>query len=216
MAEQTIVESERERETSSDLAHVVGWTAVVFSGLYFISDLIELTQGGFSTPQLILTLMAEAAIPFFVIGFYVLQRPRIGLLGRATAILYAYTFAFFTGTVVFALAESLPDWDALVDRLGLWITLHGIFMVVAGLAFGLAVLRAGVFPRWTAVALMAGVVLIAASSGLPDAAQIAAAGVRDLAFAGMGASVLLTRSKPKLMARVAPTAVGDVRTRSAS
>jgi hypothetical protein len=216
MATETILRTKPKRETSSDLAHIVGWTAVVFSGLYFISDVIELRQGGFSTPQLALTLAAEAVIPFFVIGLYVLQRPRIGPLGRAAAILYAYTFAFFTGTVVFALAESLPDWDALVDRLGLWVTLHGILMVVAGLAFGLAVLRAGVFPRWTPVALMAGVVLIAASSGLPDVAQTAAAGVRDLAFVGMGAWVLLTRSKPKLMPRVATTAVGDVRTRSAS
>jgi hypothetical protein len=40
---------------------------------------------------------------------------------------------------------------------------------------------------------MAGVVLVAVSSGLSDVAQAAAAGVRDLAFAGMGVSVLLAR-----------------------
>jgi hypothetical protein len=37
---------------------------------------------------------------------------------------------------------------------------------------------------------MASVVPVAASSGLPDLAQTASAGVRDLAFAGMGASLL--------------------------
>lgn len=216
MATGMIVKTKSEREMSSDLAHIVGWTAVVFSGLYFISDVIELRQGGFSTPQLALTLAAEAVIPFFVIGLYVLQRPRIGSLGRAAAVLYAYTFAFFSGTVVFALAEALPDWDALVDRLGLWITLHGIFMVVAGLAFGVAVLRAGVFPRWTALALMAGVVLIAASSPLPDVAQTTAAGVRDLAFAGMGASVLLARRQVSESTAVAPLGDRDLQARRAS
>jgi hypothetical protein len=40
---------------------------------------------------------------------------------------------------------------------------------------------------------MAGVVLVAASSGLPEAAQTAASGVRDAAFAAMGASVLFAR-----------------------
>ena len=40
---------------------------------------------------------------------------------------------------------------------------------------------------------MASVVLVAPSSGLPDVAQTASAGVRDLAFVGMGASLLLAR-----------------------
>jgi hypothetical protein len=58
-------------------------------------------------------------------------------------------------------------------------TIHGVLMVISGLAFGLAVVRAGVLPRWTGLTLMAGVVFIAVSSGLPDAAQTASAGVRD-------------------------------------
>ena len=70
-------------------------------------------------------------------------------------------------------------------------------MVIAGLAFGLAVIRAGVLPRWTGVTLMVGVVLVAVSSVLPALAQTASAGVRDLAFAGMGTSLLLAgRGRP--------------------
>lgn len=64
-------------------------------------------------------------------------------------------------------------------------------MVIAGLAFGLAVVRAGVLPRWTGFVLMNGVVLVAVSAALPGIVQTAAAGVRDLGFAGMGASLLL-------------------------
>jgi hypothetical protein len=176
-----------------DLSVLVGLAAVVFSAVYFLSDLIELAQHGFSNSQLVLTYVAEAAVPLFVIGLYAVQRPRIERLGLLGAIVYAYAFIFFTGTVMLALVDNTPDWDALVDRLDPWVTIHGALMVLGGLAFGLAVIRAGALPRWTGMLLIAGVVLVAASSGLPEIAQTAAAGVRDIAFAGMGASVLFAR-----------------------
>ncbi len=106
---------------------------------------------------------------------------------------YAYAFVFFTGTVSFALAEHVPNWDTLVHRMDPWVTVHGALMVLAGLAFGWSVVQARVFPRWTGVALMAGVVQVAASSGLPEAVQTAPAGVRDAALVGMGASLWLAR-----------------------
>ncbi len=178
---------------SGRLAVLVGLVALVFSALYFLSDVIELAQGRFSTGQLALTYVAEAAIPLFVIGLYAVQLPRIRRLGLAGAVGYAYAFIFFTGTVSFALADQTRDWNALVHRMGPWIAIHGVVMVLAGLAFGLAVIRAGVLPRWTGVTLMVGVVLVAASSGLPEAAQTVSAAVRDLAFAGMGASLVFAR-----------------------
>ena len=49
-------------------AHAIGLAALVFSALYFISDLIEAQHGGFSDFQLWLTLIAEAAIPIFIVG----------------------------------------------------------------------------------------------------------------------------------------------------
>jgi hypothetical protein len=178
-------------EASDHLRMLIGLAAVGFSALYFASDLIELAQGGFSTAQLALTYAAEAAIPLFVVGLYAMQRPWIGRLGLVGALGYAYSFIFFTSTVVFALVNGTKDWDALNAELGWWVTIHGMVMVIAGLAFGLAVIRAGVLPRWSGVALMVGVVLVAVSSALPAVAQVASAGVRDLAFAGMGASLLL-------------------------
>ena len=87
------------------------------------------------------------------------------------AVAYAYSFIFFTSTVVFALIDGTKDWDALNAQLGWWVTIHGVVMVIAGLGFGLAVIRAGVFPRWSGVALMAGVVLVAVSSALPALTQ---------------------------------------------
>jgi hypothetical protein len=171
---------------------IVGLLALVFSALYLLSDVIEAVQGGFSVSQLWITLVAEAAIPVFVVGLYIVQRPQIRRLGRISALAYAYSYIFFTGTVVYALVDATPDYKALTHDLGASMTIHGAIMVLAGLAFGCAVIRAGVLPRWTAIALMAGVVLVAISQSMPEGAQVVAAGIRDLGFAGMGAALLRT------------------------
>jgi len=68
-----------------ELATVTGASALTFSVLYFASDVVETAQGGFSDWQLVLTLIAEAAIPFFVWGLYLCQLPRIGRLGLWSA-----------------------------------------------------------------------------------------------------------------------------------
>ena len=93
------------------LAQAIGVAAVVFSGLYFVSDVLELLQGGFSTPQLVLTYLAEAAIPLFVLGLYAAQRPHIATLGLLGAVGYAYAYVFFTGTVLLALVNKSPNWE---------------------------------------------------------------------------------------------------------
>jgi Ca2+/Na+ antiporter len=80
--------------------------------------------------------------------------------------------------------------------MGAWITVHGLLMVGAGIAFGLAVVRARVLPRWTGYALIAGVVLVAIASGLPELAQTAAAADRELAFIAMGWSLLRLQIRP--------------------
>jgi hypothetical protein len=169
----------------------VGVAAVGFSLAYFVSDAIEAAQGGFSTGQLMLTLVAEIAIPFFVVGLYQVQRPRIGRLGAWGAAGYAIAYAFFTWTVIYPLIHEVPDFGTLSDIFGAWMLLGGALMVVAGLAFGWATIRAGVLPRWSAAALMAGVVLVAATQGAPEGIQLVAAGIRDLGFAGMGAALLV-------------------------
>lgn len=179
--------------TSEGSVLLIGSAALAFSALYFISDLMELLQGRFSTLQLSLTYAAEAAIPLFVLGLYVLQRPRIGRLGLVAALAYAYAFVFFTSTVVYALIDQTSDWNALTSKFGAWMTVHSALMVVAGVAFGLAIVRARVLPRWTGGALILGMILMTVATALPDVAQTAAAGVRDLAFAGMGVALMRHR-----------------------
>jgi hypothetical protein len=177
-------------------AALVGLTALAFSALYLVSDVIEALQGGFSGGQLGLTLIAEAAIPVFVIGLYLVQRPHIGRLGRLSAAAYAYSYVFFTGTVVYALVDGTSDYKALSHDLQPWMTIHGAVMVLAGLGFGVAVIRAKVLPRWSGMALMAGVVLVALSQTLPEGPQVLAAAIRDVGFAGMGAALLGARAVP--------------------
>lgn len=178
------------RAEDAGTAALLGIGAILFSALYFISDIIELSQGGFSTFQLALTYVAEAAVPFLVLGLYAAQRPQIGRLGFAAAVTYAYTFVFFTGTVLYALINHTSDWEMLQKEFGAWMTIHSALMVVAGVAFGVAVVRAKVLPRWTGTALIAGMVLMAVTTGLPEVVRTLSAGVRDLAFATMGASLL--------------------------
>ncbi len=172
------------------MTQLLGFAALAFSALYLLSDVIEAIQGGFSGGQLWLTLIAEAAIPALVIGLYFVQRPAIGRIGALSAFAYAYSFVFFTGTVVYALVNGIPDYSALSEDLGLWMTIHGAAMLLAGLGYGYAVIAAGILPRWTGIVLMVGVVLVVSSQALPAGIQTVAAGTRDLAFAGMGAALL--------------------------
>jgi hypothetical protein len=169
---------------------MVGLTALSFSALYLVSDVIEALQGGFSDGQLGLTLIAEAAIPAFVIGLYLVQRPQIGRLGQLSAVAYAYSYVFFTATVVYALIDGTSTYSVLSHDLQPWMTVHGAVMVLAGLGFGVAVIRAKLLPRWTGIALMAGVILVSLSQTLPAGPQVLAAAIRDLGFAGMGAALL--------------------------
>jgi len=170
----------------------VGFTALVFSALYFLSDVIEAMQGGFSDGQLWLTLVSEAAVPVFVVGLARLHQPHFTRLGLLSAWAYAASYVVFTGTVAYALVTGTPDYPTLSEDLGPVMLVPGAVMVLAGLGFADAVLRARCLPAWTAVSLMVGVVLVAAAQGLPEGAQVVAAGVRDLGFAGMGAAVLAT------------------------
>ncbi|MCB0877233.1 MAG: hypothetical protein KDB46_13675 [Solirubrobacterales bacterium] len=177
-------------------ATIVGWSAAVFSGLYFASDVVEAGQGGFSDGQLLLTLVAEAAIPPIVIALWWLQRDRLGALGAVSAWAYAYAYVFFTFTVVYALVDGTPDYDALSDGLGPAMAVHGGIMLLAGIGFGATVARGGMLPAWTGWTLAAGVVLVVATQGAPEGLQLLAAAVRDLGIGAMGVALARSVSQP--------------------
>jgi hypothetical protein len=181
------------RSIGARRARLVGWLAVLGSVGYFLSDLIELAQGGFSPGQLWLTLAAEAVVPAYVLGLALARWPRLGRLGLVGAAAYAYSFVYFTGTVIYALVHDTADFAELSEELGIWMTVHGVVMLLGALGLGYAVLRSGVYPRWTGLALMVGVTLVAV--GLPGPANLLAAGIRDLAFAAMGMALVGARTR---------------------
>jgi hypothetical protein len=172
------------------LAMPVSLAAIGFTALYLASDILEVGQGRFSTVRLVLTYIGEAAIPLFVLGLYAAQRPRIGRLGLFGAVAYAYSYVFFTSTVVYAVVAHTPNYEGVTTVFGSWMAIHGLIMLVGGAAFGVAVVRAQVLPRWTGVCLAVGVALVAVASGLPVLARTVAEAVPATAFIGMGSALL--------------------------
>lgn len=163
------------------------------SALYVASDAIETVQGGFSTGQLLLTLVAEAAVPFVVLGLAVGQRDRLGRAGWAAAVAYAYAYVFFTGTVVFALVADVADYDSLSERVGAAMFVHGAVMVLAGVVLATASAGTGRLPRSPCAVFALGVVLVAATQLAPDPVPLVAATVRALGLAGMATGLALPR-----------------------
>ena len=170
---------------------LAGLAAVVFSFVYLLSDVIEVAQTDFSTPRLTLTYIGEATLPLFVLGLYAAQRPRIGLVGLLGALAYSYAYVFFTSTVVYALVAGTRNYHDLSAVFGAWMVVHGVILLIGGLAFGLAVVRAGVLPRWTGLCLMVGVILVVAASGRSDLVRTIAAAFPAAAFAGMGYTLVV-------------------------
>jgi hypothetical protein len=180
--------------TARDLRLVVGVAAIVFSALYVISDLMELAAGELYTAQLWVTYLAEAAIPFFIVGLNAVQQPQGGWMSLIGSVLYGVAFVGFSATVLYPLVTGDRDPDAVFEDFGAIYDAHSGLAAVGGTLFGISVLRARVFPRWTGLALLAGLALTAVLVGLgaPEGVQTTGTAIRGLAFAGMGAYCLRT------------------------
>jgi len=177
---------------TSDLRVLIAISAIAFSALYVVSDAIELAAGGLTTGQLIVTYVAEAAIPFYVLGLNSLQQPRGGWPSLVGALMYAVAFVGFSATVLYPLVTGTRDADRVFDDFGVIYNIHAGLALAGGLLFGASVLRARVFPKWTAFALIAGLLVTAILAGLrlPEAVQTVGTALRSIAFAGMGAACL--------------------------
>jgi len=178
------------------LRRLVGAGAVLAPALHSLTDLLEVTNGGFSPGQLALNYAAFVTMPFVIVGLYAVQRPRVGWAGLAGALAYGAAFVYFAGTTTYALARGTPDYATLLRELGGLYTAHGALMVAGGLLFGAAVLRAGVLPRWTGAALMGGVAMNAAVAFLPvpPIVQTAGSALRNVALVGAGLALLRSRA----------------------
>ena len=185
---------------SKNLRLVIGFATIAAFTLHILSDLLEVFGDGFSANQLWINYVAFLPIPFLIIGLYAVQLPRAGWMSLTGAIAYGTSFIFFAGTTLYALIAKTADYSSLLKELGSIYTFYGGLMVAGGILFGVAAIAARVLPRWTGWLLILGVSLNLFFRLLPfpDLTQIIGSIVRNIAFIGMGISVLRTRKPVSL------------------
>ena len=175
--------------SNRQLQKLIGVDAIVAPGVHTLTDIAEWLTGGFSAPQLWANYFAFIVVPFLMVGLYAVQRPKIALLGLIGSLLYGASFVYFAHTTLYALTEHVRDYETLWQRLGNLYTMHGLLMILGGIAFGAATYRANVFPRWMSVVFLAGVVLNLALTlvAAPELFQALGSALRNLGLIGMGA-----------------------------
>ena len=100
------------------LRWLIAITAIIAPTLHILSDVLEWTGGGFSPIQLTINYLGFLPMPFLMIGLYAIQRPKISWLGLIGSVLYGVAFIYFAHTTLYALAESIPDYETLWKKLG--------------------------------------------------------------------------------------------------
>lgn len=172
----------------STIRRLAGFGAVLAPTLHVASDLIELAQDGYSDPQLWLNYAAFVLIPAVILALYVVQRPAISSIGLIGALIYGAAFVFFAYTTLYALSEHAPNYSDLWHKIGFIYTFHGILMLFGGSLFGIATIRAGVFPTWMTRLFLTGLAmnLAIAAFPVPEIAQVFGSTVRNAGLIGMG------------------------------
>lgn len=180
------------RPPRSILHLVVGIAALVAPFLHSITDAMEWYRGGFSPGQLWLNYIAFLPMAWLLLGIYALHEPRPGAAGLFGALLYGAAFTYFAYTTLYALAENIPTYEALWQRLGGMYTAHGALMVLGGLLFAGSALRAGWLPRLSVLLFLAGIVinLILSLLPAPDILQTIGSASRNLGLMMMGCAIL--------------------------
>jgi hypothetical protein len=174
------------------LSTVVGVAAIVAPILHSVTDAMEWYQHGFSRPQLWLNYVAFLPMPWLLLGIYAVREEKLGSSGLVGALLYGIAFTYFAHTTLYALAAHAPTYEALWQQLGLAYTVHGALMVVGGLLFSVAALRAGDLPRYAVGLFGTGLLvnLVLALVPAPDILQTVGTAIRNAGLAGMGCSIL--------------------------
>jgi len=177
------------------LGTVVGVAAVLAPAFHSATDFAEWYQQGFSPTQLWVNYLAFLPMGWLLLGLSALHRPGPGIVMVLGAVLYGAAFTYFSHTTLYALAEGLPDYAALWNRLGVTYTVHGALMVGGGLLFTAAALRAAWLPRFPLLLFGSGLLLnlVLALLPVPELAQTLGSVVRNAGLIGLGLGVLSRR-----------------------
>ncbi|MEZ6010071.1 MAG: hypothetical protein R3F05_20240 [Planctomycetota bacterium] len=171
---------------------LTGVGAIVAPALHSATDVMEWMNGGFTRLQLLLNYAAFLPLPAIMLGLHAAQHGRGRWPSLLGALGYGFAFVYFAHTTLLALESDLPTYEDLWVRLGVTYTWHGALMIASGVAFGIASLRARVYPTWACSAFLAGlgVNFTLALLPLPDLLQTVGTLMRNAGLAGMGASLV--------------------------
>jgi hypothetical protein len=183
--------------SSSNLVRTGGGLASVAAGiLLLLGHLLDL--GGDSAYGTVLggvlVLAAHVLLVFALVGLYAAQAERSGLLGSLGMVLGVVGTILVSGVVLVEIAgASGADVE---DVLGTGLPaalalLAGLAFLVGLMLFGVATMRAGIFPRWAGLLLIAGDVVFGAGGFAGAAAthfEVVGALITCAAFVWLGLS----------------------------
>ena len=175
----------------------VGIAALIAPALHSLTDVMEWSNGGFSTIQLWLNYLAFLPMPWLLLGLYAAHEPRPNIFGLIGALLYGAAFTYFAHTTLYALTENVSTYEALWSRLGDLYTFHGALMVLGGLMFAWSALRVGWLPGSALWLFAAGIIwnLLLALLPAPDILQTIGSAARNIGLMAMGHAILFRRQR---------------------
>ena len=163
---------------SSNLVRTGGGLASAAAGiLLLLGHLLDL--GGDSDYGTVLggtlVLTAHVVLVFALIGLYAAQAEHSGLLGSLGMVLSVVGTTLVSGVVLVEIAgaSGAEVEDVLGAGLpGALVLLGGLAFLIGLILFGVATMRAGVFPRWAGLLLIVGDVVFGVGSFAVAAATI--------------------------------------------
>ena len=136
-----------------------GVAATLAASLWILTEIMEIVSGGFSPVQLTLTLIAFVILPFAVLGFHAAQASKGGRISLIGAVCFAGAFIVWSGvTMLDMVLNTKTEMDIIGggDVQKILFGIGSLLTVVGSIVFGIAALRAEVFPRWTGIILILG------------------------------------------------------------
>ena len=163
------------------------------AGIFHPPDTFEGVSSPAWMPVHYVITVHHVLLVFGLIGLYTYQAKQAGVLGLIAFVLTSAgnamfpTFSLFEATLMPALVAD-PATRSLADPAEgstfVIVVLGAVVIALVGyILFGIAIMRAGVLPRWAGLLIMVGWVLLFFGSGLPALAIIKPIGI---VMAGLG------------------------------
>ncbi len=125
-----------------------------------------------------------ALIPFSMFDIFAFYNERGGFIFLAALALIAYSFIYFSGIAIYGILELYSDYGLLIKRLGIMYKLHGIFLIIGGLAAAIQMIRKKMFYSVSGFFIGIGsfICLITGLLGLSETGLVAATFLRNAGF----------------------------------